>query len=151
MKKNVYFADLVLCNRVLIPCERLDLASDGVVSSAAVFGAPLPTQRGSIAWHPKKRLRWRLRMEKLHLVRYFWITKSKSTKTNYGMMLFTSKQVILPKISSILQKIRSRSSFSRSSFSRLSFSRHPSRVAVDPQTNQSLNELQLSHLPLSSL
>ena len=37
MKKNVYFADLFLCNRVLIPCASLDLASDGVVSSAAVF------------------------------------------------------------------------------------------------------------------
>ena len=85
-------------------------------------------------------------MKKLHLVRYFWRTKSKSAKTNYGMMLFMSKQVILPKISSILQKIRSRSSFSRSSFSR-----HPSRVAVDLQTNQNLNELQLSHLALSPL
>ena len=53
MKKNVYFADLVLCNRVLIPCASLDLASDGVVSSAAVFWDVTkisPPQRGSIAY-----------------------------------------------------------------------------------------------------
>jgi len=40
-------------------------------------------------------------------IRYFSKNKAQINKTNYTMTLFMSKQVSLPKISSILQKIKS--------------------------------------------